>query len=498
VNGGIPVELYEMTAHELSDMLKTRKISAVELTQAFLDRIAAIDGKIGCYITACKDEAMEQAAKVQERMDRGEATSPLAGIPAAIKDNICTEGIPTTCGSKMLQDFVPPYNATVINRLYEQGMVLLGKLNMDEFAMGGSTETSYFKKTKNPWDLDRVPGGSSGGSAAAVASGEAAFALGTDTGGSIRQPAAFCGVVGMKPTYGAVSRFGVIPLASSFDQVGPLTRDVTDCALVLNAITGHDSLDSTSADIDYPDYTKALVKDVRNMKIAFPVEYIGKGINEDVKTAFLKAVDTFRKLGAQCEEVSFPMTEYTVPAYYLMSSAEASSNLARYDGIQYGYRAEKYANLLDLYKQSRSEGFGIEVKRRIMIGTYALSSGYYDAYYKKALQVRALIKDSFDKILSKYDVIIGPTTPTTAFRLGEKIDDPLEMYLGDVYTASVNIAGLPGLAIPCGTDRNNLPIGLQLIGKPFGEGTLLRTAYTFEQNTEFHKQRVFIQDERCM
>jgi aspartyl-tRNA(Asn)/glutamyl-tRNA(Gln) amidotransferase subunit A len=483
------VELYELTAHELSSMIKNKKLSAVELTQAVFERIEKVDNKIGSYLTICREEALKRANDVQARIDKGEAASPLAGIPVALKDNMCTEGIKTTCASKMLQDFIPPYSATVSKKLYEADTVLLGKLNMDEFAMGSSTENSHFKKTSNPWDLERVPGGSSGGSAASVAAGETVFSLGSDTGGSIRQPASFCGVVGMKPTYGAVSRFGLVAFASSLDQIGPLSKDVTDCAMVMNVIAGHDPMDSTSANVKYPDYTKALINDVKGMKIGIPKEYIGEGINPEVKKAILNAVETFKSLGAECEEFSLPITEYAIPAYYLISSAEASSNLARYDGIKYGYRAEKFTDLLDLYKQTRSEGFGAEVKRRIMLGTYALSSGYYDAYYKKALQVRTLIKNGFNEAFNKYDVVIGPTAPTTAYKIGEKSDNPLEMYLGDIYTVSVNIAGLPGLVIPCGSDSLNLPIGLQLIGKSFDESTLLRVGYTFEQNTEYYKKR---------
>lgn len=486
------MELYNLTAHELSDMIKNKEISAVELTKAQLDRIEKVDQKVESYITVCHDEALKKAEEIQKKIDSGEINSPLAGIPMAIKDNICTKGVTTTCASRMLYNFVPPYNATVVEKLNSQGAVLVGKVNLDEFAMGGSTENSYFKKTKNPWDLERVPGGSSGGSAAAVAAGEAVFALGSDTGGSIRQPASFCGVVGMKPTYGRVSRFGLVAFASSLDQIGPLTKDVTDCALVLNAITGHDPMDSTSADIEFPDYTKSLINDVKGMKIGIPEEYIGEGLNPEVKNAVMNAVKVFEQLGAQCETFSLPVTEYAIPAYYLISSAEASSNLARYDGIKYGFRAEKYTDLLDLYKQTRSEGFGTEVKRRIMLGTYALSSGYYDAYYKKAQQVRTLIKNGFDKAFEKYDVIIGPTAPTTAYKIGEKVNNPLEMYLGDIYTVSVNIAGLPGMVIPCGMDSKGLPVGLQLIAKAFDEATLLRAAYTFEQNTEFHKNRADI------
>jgi aspartyl-tRNA(Asn)/glutamyl-tRNA(Gln) amidotransferase subunit A len=483
------MEIYEMTAHELGELIKNRKLSAVELAKAILGRIKKVDSKIGSYITVLEEGAVKRAQEVQDRIDRGELRSPLAGIPMALKDNMCTEGILTTCGSRMLHSFIPPYNASVVKKLYEQDAILLGKLNMDEFAMGSSTENSYFKQTRNPWDLERVPGGSSGGSAASVACGESVFTLGTDTGGSIRQPASFCGVVGMKPTYGTVSRFGLVAFASSLDQIGPLTKDVTDCALVLNAISGYDPMDSTSADIEYPDYTKALVNNIKGMKIGIPREYTGEGINAEVREIILDAVETLKALGAECEEFPLPITEYAIPAYCIISSAEASSNMARYDGIKYGYRAEKYTDLLDLYRQTRSEGFGAEVKRRIMLGTYVLSSGYYDAYYKKALQVRTLIMDGFNKAFEKYDVVIGPTTPATAYRIGEKTDNPLKMYLGDIYTVSVNIAGLPGLVIPCGVDSDNLPVGLQLIGKPYDENTLLRVGYTFEQNTDFHNFR---------
>lgn len=486
------VELHSLTAHELSAMLREGKISAVELTQAMLQRIEKVEPAVQSYISVLGETALHKAAEVQKKLDKGEAVSGLAGIPMGIKDNICTQGIKTTCASKMLHNFEPPYDATVSKKLGQADAVLLGKLNLDEFAMGGSTENSWFQRTRNPWDTERVPGGSSGGSAAAVAAGEAIFALGSDTGGSIRQPAAFCGTVGMKPTYGAVSRFGLVAFASSLDQIGPLTRDVTDCAIVLNAIAGHDPMDSTSAKVDYPDYTQSLINDVKGLKIGVPKEYLAEGVNEEVKAAILKSLDTLQALGAEWEETSMPLTEYAIPAYYLISSAEASSNLARYDGVKYGYRAEKFTDLLDLYKQTRSEGFGKEVKRRIMLGTYALSSGYYDAYYKKALKVRTLIRQDFDRAFEKYDVLLGPTTPTTAYKLGEKVNNPLEMYLGDIYTVSVNIAGLPALVVPCGFDSLGLPIGMQLIGKPFDEGTLLRTGFTFEQNTEFHKRRANI------
>lgn len=483
------MELYELTVHEMGQLLKSKKVSTVELTKSVLDRIERLEPKLGSYITITGELALKRAEEIQRKLDGGETVSPLAGIPMAIKDNMCTEGVLTTCASKMLHNFIPPYNATVVTKLQEADTILLGKLNMDEFAMGSSTENSHFKQTRNPWDTERVPGGSSGGAAAAVAAGQAPFSLGSDTGGSVRQPASFCGVVGMKPTYGAISRYGLVAFASSLDQIGPLTKDVTDCALVMNAITGHDSMDSTSANMDYPDFTKSLINDVKGLKIGLPKEYIGEGINPEVRKIILEAVDTLKKLGAEVEEFDLPITEYAIPAYYLIACAEASSNLARYDGIKYGYRAEKFTDLLDLYKQTRSEGFGTEVKRRIMLGTYALSSGYYDAYYKKALQVRTLIKKGFDDAFSKYDLILGPTAPTTAYKIGEKSDNPLEMYLGDAYTVSVNIAGLPGLVVPCGLDSNNLPVGLQLIGRAFDESTLLRVGYTFEQNTQFHKNR---------
>lgn len=483
------MELYELTVHEMGQLLRSKKVSTVELTKSVLDRIEKLEPKLGSYITITEELALKRAEEIQKKLDGGETVSPLAGIPMAIKDNMCTEGVLTTCASKMLHNFIPPYNATVVNKLQEADTILLGKLNMDEFAMGSSTENSHFKQTRNPWDTERVPGGSSGGAAAAVAAGQAPFSLGSDTGGSVRQPASFCGVVGMKPTYGAISRYGLVAFASSLDQIGPLTKDVTDCALVMNAITGHDFMDSTSANVGYPDFTKSLINDVKGLKIGLPKEYIGEGINPEVRKIILEAVDTLKKLGAEVEEFDLPITEYAIPAYYLIACAEASSNLARYDGIKYGYRAEKFTDLLDLYKQTRSEGFGTEVKRRIMLGTYALSSGYYDAYYKKALQVRTLIKKGFDDAFSKYDLILGPTAPTTAYKIGEKSDNPLEMYLGDAYTVSVNIAGLPGLVVPCGLDSNNLPVGLQLIGKAFDESTLLRVGYTFEQNTQFHKNR---------
>jgi aspartyl-tRNA(Asn)/glutamyl-tRNA(Gln) amidotransferase subunit A len=483
------LELFRLSVHELRDLLHKKEISSSELTKSVFERIKDVESKVECFITLTEEKALNKALEIDKKILDGEDLPPLAGIPVAVKDNMCTDGILTTCSSKMLYNFMPPYNATVVNKLIEAGAIIIGKLNMDEFAMGSSTENSYFKKTKNPYNLDRVPGGSSGGSAASVAADEVICSLGSDTGGSIRQPASFCGVVGMKPTYGAVSRFGLVAFASSLDQIGPLTKDVEDCAIMLNTITGYDKYDSTSANIDYPDYTKALINDVKGLKVGVPKEYFGEGINNEVKKAIKNALKVYEDLGAEIEEFSLPLTEYALSAYYLISSAEASSNLARYDGIKYGYRAEEYSDLLDLYKQTRSEGFGTEVKRRIMLGTYALSSGYYDAYYKKAQQVRTLIKKNFNNAFEKYDCIVTPTSPTTAFKIGEKSSDPLEMYLADICTVSLNIAGLPGLVVPCGVDSNNLPIGLQLIGKGFDESTLIRAGYTFEKNTNFHKIR---------
>ncbi len=484
------MNLYKMTAHEISNLLKNKKVSAVEVTESVYSRIDDVENKIGAYITLCREEALKRATELQKQISIGDNLPPLIGIPMGLKDNMCTKGIKTTCASKILHNFIPPYNATVVEKLYDQGTILLGKLNMDEFAMGSSTENSSVKKTRNPWDIQRIPGGSSGGSAASVAAGEAFFALGSDTGGSIRQPAALCGVVGLKPTYGAVSRYGLVAYASSLDQIGPLTKDVTDCALVMNAIYGYDKKDSTSIDLEHPDYTSFLNNDVRGLKLGIPKEYISEGINPEVKKSVLDAIKLFESLGATCEEFSLPITEYAIPAYYIIASAEASSNLARYDGIKYGYRPSKFSDLLDLYIKTRSEGFGSEVKRRIMLGTYALSSGYYDAYYKKAQQVRTLIKNGFDEALKKYDLIIGPTSPETAFRFGEKTDDPISMYLCDIYTVSVNITGLPGLSIPCGLDSNNLPIGLQLIGKAFDEGTLIKAGYTYEVNANFNQNLI--------
>ena len=480
------------TIHEYAELLKQKKLSSVELTKQYLARIEKADAQIGSYITVCPDEALVAAGKADERIARGEATL-LTGIPVGIKDNICTEGITTTCASKMLYNFVPPYDATVTKRLKNEGAVILGKLNMDEFAMGSSTESSYFKKTKNPYDLTRVPGGSSGGSAASVSADLAPYALGSDTGGSIRQPAAFCGNVGLKPTYGLVSRFGLIAFASSLDQIGSFTKDVTDCAIVLNAIAGYDKMDSTSVDADKTDYTKALGLPLKGMKIGVPKQYLESGIQAEIREAVENAIKVYEMLGAKCEECSLPLSKFALPAYYLISSAEASSNLARFDGIKYGYRAEEYHGLTDLYEITRSEGFGEEVKRRIMLGTYALSSGYYDAYYKKAQQVRGLIKRDFAACFEKYDVLLTPTTPTTAYKFGEK-SDPVAMYMGDICTVAVNIAGLPAISIPAGLDKKGMPIGIQLIANSFEERKLLTAAFAYERETGYEKLRPTVKE----
>lgn len=477
--------MVESTIHELHDKLIAKQISAVELTQTVLARIEAVEGQVKSYITVMADSALAQAAQVDAKISAGEAISPLAGIPGAIKDNICIQGTTTTCGSQMLSHFIPPYNATVMDKLANQQAVIIGKANMDEFAMGGSTEASSYHTTANPWDLQTVPGGSSGGSAAAVAAGEAIWSLGSDTGGSIRQPAAYCGTVGLKPTYGLVSRYGLVAYASSLDQIGPITRDVTDSALVLNAIAGYDPKDSTSIKAGGTDYTKALISDVKGLKIGLPKEYFVAGMDSEVETAVYRAVDTLKSLGAEIVEVSMPHTEYALSAYYIIAPAEASSNLARYDGVSFGYRGDG-DDIISMYKQTRSQGFGAEVKRRIMLGTYVLSSGYYDAYYKKALQVRTLVKRDFDQAFEQVDILVAPTVPTPAFKFGEK-NDPLAMFLQDVCTIPVNMAGIPAISLPCGF-AGHLPIGLQLIGKPLGEATLIQAAYTFEQSTDYHKQ----------
>jgi len=452
------LQLFRLTAHELHGLLSKKEISAEELNKAVFDRIEAVEDKIGAYICRTKKYALERARVVDRQIKNGEKIAPLSGIPVAIKDNICTNGISTTAGSRILSGFIPPYSATVVNKLDAAGAVLTGKTNMDEFAMGSSTENSAFLTTHNPWDTGRVPGGSSGGSAAAVSAGEVICALGSDTGGSIRQPAAFCGVVGMKPTYGAVSRYGLIAFASSLDQIGPLARDVTDCALMLNAICGHDPKDSTSADFAVPDYTGFLNEDVRGLKIGVPEEFMAEGIDPGVRASVESAMTLLENLGATVEYTNLPHNKYALSAYYLIAPAEASSNLARYDGVRYGYRAAAAEDVTDMFIKTRSEAFGSEVKRRIMLGTYGLSAGYYDAYYLKALKVRTLIKEDFERALEKYDLLLSPTTPTPAFRFGEKVDDPLKMYLSDICTISVNLAGIPGISLPCGF-VDGMPVG---------------------------------------
>ena len=482
------MNITELTVHELQEKIQNKELTIREINEAYIKQIKDKEPEVQAFITDLTEEAIEKSNKIQEKIDDGENFGKLAGIPIGIKDNICTKGIKTTCASKMLETFVAPYDATVINKINLEGMINLGKLNMDEFAMGSSTENSYFKVTKNPWDLSTVPGGSSGGSAAAVAANMVPWALGTDTGGSIRQPASLCGVVGLKPTYGLVSRYGVVAFASSLDQVGTFTKDVYDCAMLLNVIAGHDEMDSTSIDTEKKDYTKLLKKDVKGLKIGVPKEFYGEGINPEVKESLEKAIAKYKEMGAEVEEFSLDISNYALATYYIIACAEASSNLGRYDGIRYTYRSPEAKTLKDVFKKSRSEGFGAEVKRRIILGTYVLSSGYYDAYYKKAQQVRTLVMNEFNKAFEKYDVIVTPTSPTTAFKIGEKSTNPMEMYLADICTVSVNIAGLPGISIPCGIDSKGLPIGMQIIGKKFDEETILKTAYTYEQEINFREK----------
>lgn len=475
------MELFEKNASELSSMLKNKEISSVELTKSVFDRIKAVEGKVDAYVTLDEENALKSAEKADEKINSGEEISPLTGIPMGIKDNISTKNLRTTCASKMLENYVPPFNASVMDKLENLGVVVTGKLNMDEFAMGSSTENSFFKPTKNPFDLERIPGGSSGGSAAAVAACEAVVALGSDTGGSIRQPASYCGVVGLKPTYGSVSRYGLVAFASSLDQIGPLGKSVEDVAMVQSAIAGFDKMDATSAYREYPDYYKNLKADVKGLKIGLPKEYFGKGIDPFVKESVLDAVKELEKQGAEVKEISLPSTDYALSAYYIISSAEASSNLARYDGVRYGFRAENYDGLMDMYEKTRSEGFGDEVKRRILLGTFVLSSGFFDAYYKKAKLLQRRISAEFSEQFKDIDVIAAPTVPTPAFRLGENMDDPLKMYATDICTVTVNIAGLPALSVPCAYTEKGLPVGLQLIGNKFDEQKLLDTAFTFEK-----------------
>ncbi len=485
--------VFDMKLNDIHNQLSKKELTVTDLVDASFRRIAGTEAAVQSFITLNEEGARSAASALDKQLLDGGERGLLFGLPAGIKDNISTEGLLTTCASQFLSNFTPIYDATVTKKLQAAQSVTIGKLNMDEFAMGGSNENSSYHVTRNPWDQERVPGGSSGGSAAAVAAGQVYFSLGSDTGGSIRQPAAYCGVVGLKPTYGLVSRFGLVAFASSLDQIGPITKNVEDSAYVLQAIAGYDPMDSTSANVSIPDYTAALSSDVKGLRIGVPKEYLGQGIDPQVKEAVLAALKVYEGLGATWEEISLPHTEYAIAAYYLLASSEASSNLARFDGVRYGVRAENPSNLIDLYRKSRSQGFGPEVKRRIMLGTYALSSGYYDAYYLKAQQVRTLIKQDFDQAFAKYDVIIGPTAPTTAFRIGEQVGDPLTMYLNDICTIPVNLAGVPAISVPCGL-ADGLPVGLQIIGKAFDEATVLRAAYAYEQSTEHHKLRPQLQE----
>lgn len=478
------MNLLDLTAVELAKEIKAGHTTAVEAMQAVIDQIEKTEETLNCYVTFDKEQALERAKEAQKKIEAGELTGPLAGVPVSIKDNMCTEGVKTTCSSKILDGFVPTFSSEAVLNLEKAGAVMIGKTNMDEFAMGSTTETSAFGATKNPWNTAHVPGGSSGGAAASVAAGECFFALGSDTGGSIRQPASYCGVVGMKPTYGTVSRYGLIAYGSSLDQIGPLSKSVTDCATILEVISSYDKKDSTSVNREDTDFTSALVDDVKGMKIGIPKDYFGEGLDKDVKESILAAAKVLEAKGAIVEEFDLSLVEYAIPAYYVIASAEASSNLARFDGVKYAYRTKEYEGLHNMYKKTRSEGFGAEVKRRIMLGSFVLSSGYYDAYYLKALRTKALIKQAFDKAFAKYDVILGPAAPTTAPKIGESLSDPIKMYLGDIYTISVNLAGLPGISVPCGVDSKGLPIGMQLIGDCFKEKNIIRAAYTYEQAGE--------------
>lgn len=476
------MNLMSLTAVELGKKIKSGEVRVVDAVNAAFDQIEAVEKDINSYVTVYKkEEVLEKAEHIQKLIDEGQLTGPLAGVPVAIKDNMCTRDKLTTCSSKILGNFYPTYSAEAVINLEKAGAVIIGKTNMDEFAMGSTTETSFYGPTKNPWNKEHVPGGSSGGSCAAVAAEECSYALGSDTGGSIRQPSSFCGVTGIKPTYGTVSRYGLIAYGSSLDQIGPVAKDVTDCATILETIASYDSKDSTSVKRDDYNFTEALVEDVKGLKIGIPKDYFGEGLEPEVKEAILKAVDVLNDKGAIVEEFDLSLVEYAIPAYYVIASAEASSNLSRFDGVKYGYRTEEYNGLHNMYKKTRSEGFGEEVKRRIMLGSFVLSSGYYDAYYLKALRTKALIKKAFDEAFAKYDVIIGPAAPTTAPKLGDSLSDPIKMYLGDIYTISVNLAGLPGISVPCGQDSNGLPIGMQIIGDCFKEKNIIRAAYTFEQ-----------------
>jgi aspartyl-tRNA(Asn)/glutamyl-tRNA(Gln) amidotransferase subunit A len=487
--GDETVDLYRLTIHELRDLIRSGEVSPVEAVQSYLGRIDAVEERVRAFNRVTGQAALSLADEYRKRQAMGSALPPLAGIPLAIKDVICTKGVPTTCSSRILEGFVPPYDATVVTKLRAAGALFLGKTNMDEFAMGSSTENSAFRTTRNPWNLACVPGGSSGGSAAAVAADMCAGALGTDTGGSIRQPGGFCGIPALKPTYGRVSRYGLVAFASSLDQIGPMTKDVRDAAILLGVMAGHDPLDSTSAEVPVPDYEAALTGDIRGLRIGIPAEYFIEGMAPEVEAAVRGAIATLEGLGAMSVPVTLPHTAYAVATYYLVATAEASSNLGRYDGVKYGYRTPTSAHLIEMYLKTRREGFGPEVKRRIMLGTYALSAGYYDAYYLKALKVRTLIRRDFTQAFERCDLIVTPTSPTAAFRLGEKMDDPLQMYLADVFTISANLAGVPGMSVNCGFTGAGLPIGLQFIGKPFDEGTILRAAHAYEQATPWRKRR---------
>lgn len=483
------MELYELTVHELRDKLAKKEITSEDITKSYIKRIEEKEPEVKAFVNTTTENAIEIAKEIDKKRAEGEKLSELAGIPIGIKDNICTKGVKTTCSSRMLENFVSPYDATVMEKVKDEDLIMLGKCNMDEFAMGASTEYSYFKKTSNPWNLNKVPGGSSGGSAAAVAAGMVPWALGSDTGGSVRQPSSFCGTVGLKPTYGLVSRYGLVAFASSLDQIGTITKDVEDNAMLLNVIAGHDAKDSTSVNVEKKDYTKALINDVKGLKIGIPKEYFGEGINPEVKEAVMNVAKKYEELGATVEECSISVTDYALATYYIIACAEASSNLGRFDGIRYGYRTENFSNLKDIYRNSRSEGFGSEVKRRIILGTYVLSSGYYDAYYKKAQKVRTIVKQAFKDLFKKYDVLLTPTSPTVAFDIGTRSNNPLEMYLADICTVSINIGGVPAMSVPCGLDSEGMPIGFQLIGNHFDEETLYRAAYTYEQNTDFKSNK---------
>ena len=484
------MSIHKLSLCELQKKFTAGEVTATEIVRGYFLRIGQVEQKVKAYLTQTKDAALAKAGALDEKLKGWRKTKPMTGMPLAIKDNLCTEGVPTTCSSRMLQHFIPPYDATVIAKLQEQEYILLGKTNLDEFAMGSSTEHSAFGPSRNPWNLHCVPGGSRGGAAAAVAADECVAALGSDTGGSIRQPAAFCGVVGLKPTYGRVSRYGLVAFASSLDQIGPITKDVPDAALLLGAIAGHDPMDSTSADLPVPDYMKALKKkDVKKLKVGVPMEFFAEGLDPEVEQAVRAAIEELKSLGGQIKEIQLPRTDAAVAVYYVIATAEASSNLARYDGVKFGLRAKETKDLLDLYMKTRQEGFGPEVKRRIMLGTYALSAGYYDAYYGKAQAVRTLIRQDFHEAFKEVDLIATPVTPTPAFKLGEKSENPLQMYLSDIYTISVNLAGLPAISVPCGFSKGGLPIGLQLIGRAFEEETLLRAAHAYEQSTQWHLKK---------